>query len=69
MVKRLAFSILTLLTEVIHQQDLAQVFLRRSVKHAVHSAQERGPSLVMETDDHARSGQSITVALSKTPVI
>lgn len=41
----------TVLAQVVHQQDLPQILSGCSVQHAVHGAQERGPSLVMETDN------------------
>lgn len=57
-----------MLTEVVHEQDLAQVLLGRSVEHAVHGAEGRGPSLVMETYHHARGRQRLTVTLNEAPV-
>lgn len=56
-----------MLAEVVHQQDLTQVLFGYSVEHAVHGAQERGPSLIMETDNDAGGRQRVTVLLFQTP--
>lgn len=57
-----------MLAHVVHQQNLLQVLFGCRVQHAVHGAQERGPSLVMETDNNTGRGQRLTVLLPKTPV-
>lgn len=56
-----------MLAEVVHQQHLPQVLSGRSAQHAVHGAQERGPSLVMETDHNAGRRQGFCKVLLQTP--
>lgn len=51
--------IATLLAEVIHQDDLLQKGPGHCVKDAVHSPQEGGPGLVVETEDDAGCGQAV----------
>lgn len=45
--------------EVVHQDDLLDEVRRRPVEHAVHRAQQRGPNLIHEAEDHAGGGQVI----------
>lgn len=56
-----------MLAQVVHQQDLPQVLFGCSAQHAVHGAQERGPSFIMETDNDAGRRQGLFVLLLKTP--
>jgi hypothetical protein len=51
-------SILTSGTGIVHEEYLLQQGAGRPVDHAVHGAQERGPRLVVEHDDHCRCGQA-----------
>lgn len=59
---------LTVLAQVVHQQNLLQILFGCSIQHAVHCAQERGPSLVMETDNNTGRRQRLAVLLPQTPV-
>lgn len=58
----------TVLAQVVHQQDLPQILSGCSVQHAVHGAQERGPSLIMETDNDTGRRQRFAVLPPQTPV-
>ncbi len=44
----------TVRAEVVDENDLLDELVRGPVEHTVHSAQQRRPSLVVETDDDAR---------------
>lgn len=58
---------LTVQAQVVHQQNLLQILFRCRIQHAVHGAQERGPSLVVKTDDSTCRRQRLAVALPQTP--
>lgn len=53
--------------EVVHQDDLLDEVRRRAVEHAVHRAQQRGPHLVHEAEDHAGGGQVVVHQGLSTP--
>lgn len=57
----------TLLAEVIYKDDLLQQGPRCCVQDAVHGSQERGPGLVVETEDDAGRGQATCEVLLQTP--
>lgn len=50
---------LTFGAEVVHQNDLLEEVGRRPVEHAVHGAEQRGPHLVHEAEDHTGGRQVI----------
>lgn len=56
-----------MLAQVVHQQNLPQVPFGRCAQHAVHGAQERGPSFIVETDDNAGRRQGLAILLLQTP--
>lgn len=58
----------TVLAHVVHQQNLLQILFGRCVEDAVHGAQERGPSFVMETDNNSRQRKRLAVLPPRTPV-
>lgn len=58
---------LTVVAEVVHQQNLLQILPGRSVQHTLHCAQERGPSLVVEADNDTGRRQRLAVLLPQTP--
>lgn len=53
--------------EVVHQDDLLDEVRRRPVEHAVHRAQQRGPNLIHEAEDHAGGGQVVVHQGLRTP--
>lgn len=57
-----------MLAQVVHQQNLLQVLSGCSIEDAVHGAQERGPCLVVETDNNTGRRQRLAVLLHKTSV-
>lgn len=57
----------TLLAEVIHEDDFLQEGPGCGVQDAVHSSQEGGPDLIVETEDDARRGQAVLRLLLQTP--
>ena len=52
---------LTLLAEVVDQDDLVQQFGGRPLDDAVHGAHQRRPALVVEDDDDRGAGQILRV--------
>lgn len=56
-----------MLAQVVDQQNLPQVPFGRGAQHAVHGAQERGPSFIVETDNNAGRRQGLTILLLDTP--
>lgn len=56
-----------MLAQVVHQQDLPQVPFGCCAQHAVHGAQERGPSFIVETDNNAGRRQELAILLLEAP--
>lgn len=54
----------TSIAEVVNQHNLGNQLRGRAVQHAVDSAQERGPALIVEGDDDAGVGERLQVALA-----
>ena len=52
----------TSITEVVEQNDLVQIFRRRSVHDTVHCSQQRRPRFIVKDDDDAGRGQMFGVA-------
>ena len=59
---------LAFVAEVIHEDDLMQQLGRRAIDDAVDGAHQRGPTLVVEDDDHRRARQVHWVIPVLTPV-